>query len=148
MLNEEEKAKVKIVKRKRKRKKQNEKESIGSTSLESLFEEELAATKKRLTEKAGDVKATQTEAMLLHSPGHRAGTDAYMTGYSFACYGLRLAGEKLVDADERGTLLEEVKNKITLGGKPFPLLLTKSSYTTTSQNHRAMTEKRNKKMDQ
>ena len=154
-MNEEERTGVKTAKRKRK--KQDEKKTNGSTSLENLFEEELAATKRRLTEGGMEVEATgqhapnhdsQTEIISSHSPGHRAGTDAYMTGYCFACYGLRLAGEKVVIAEERRTLLEEVRNKITLGGKVFPLLLTKSSYTSTSQQHREMTEKRKKKTDQ
>lgn len=148
-----------VAKKRRKRRRKSSEQTTCNTSLDSLFEEELAAAKRRLRElddeeAAAEVTATehsesvqpcdkaQNEKASLIRPGHRAGVDAYMTGYCFTCYGLQLAGEKLVIAEERETLLEEVRNKVTLGGKNFPLLLTQSSYSNTSTHHRAIQERR------
>lgn len=148
-----------VAKKRRKRRRKSSEQTISNTSLDSLFEEELAVAKRRLREledeeAVAEVTATehgesvhphdgaQNGGASLIRPGHRAGVDAYMTGYCFACYGLRLAGEKLVIAEERETLLEEVRNKVTLGGKNFPLLLTQSSYSNTSTHHRAIQERR------
>lgn len=53
------------------------------------------------------------------SQGHRAGFDAYMTGYVLAATHLQHP-EKTVQA--------ELANKLYLGGKPRPLLLVRSAY--------------------
>ena len=148
--------------RRRKRKQHYQEGTSTSSQLESLFEEELAAAKRRLGDKQEEeggmetlsgTKMAEDDRGVLQGPvqqhedrgappsGHRAGGDAYMTGYCFCCYALRLAREKLVSAEERRPLLEEVKNKISLGGKDYSLLLTRSSFTSTSPHYRAMTER-------
>ena len=58
------------------------------------------------------------------SQGHRAGFDAYMTGYVLAAMHLHHPGEK-----ERA----ELKNKLYLSGKPRPLLMVKSAYAKASR---------------
>ena len=74
--------------------------------------------------------------------GHRAGVDAFMTGYCFASYMLRLASCSRKEKEIAGFpgLLEamsDMSNKIALGGKPVPLLVTKSLYCSTSACHQA-----------
>lgn len=143
------------------RRRKKRQRAITSPSLERMFEEELTAAKRRLGErKEGgcerEASDTETAEGSKGAPqvlfqqdgdgaalpsGHRSGSDAYMTGYCFCCYALMLAGEKLVAVEKRDVLLSEVKNKVTLAGKGFPLLLSKSSYTVTSPHHRAMAER-------
>ena len=74
--------------------------------------------------------------------GHRAGLDAFMTGYCFASYVLSLAassGKEKEMASFPGLLeaVSDMSNKIALGGKPIPLLVTKSLYCSTSACHQA-----------
>ena len=72
------------------------------------------------------------------SSGHRAGTDAFATGFYFLSSGLHLAGKSSKDLL---SALSEYRNKIALGGKPMPLLITKSQYSSTSDNHRKIQQK-------
>ena len=72
------------------------------------------------------------------SSGHRAGTDAFATGYYFLSSGLHLAGKSSKDLL---SALSEYRNKIALGGKPMPLLITKSQYSSTSDKHRKIQQK-------
>ena len=62
------------------------------------------------------------------SQGHRAGYDAFMTGFVYACY-RRLLGKGA---------MQEAKNKLYLSSKPRPLLVHKSAYTQFSKNHTAI----------
>lgn len=59
------------------------------------------------------------------SQGHRAGFDAFMTGYCFAHYQSSLDAAQLASA----------KNKLYLSAKPFPLNILKSQYVKTSEHH-------------
>ena len=75
--------------------------------------------------------------------GHRAGVDAFMTGYCFASYVLRLAtssggrGKEMAGFPEMLEAVSDLSNKIALAGKPVPLLVTKSQYCSTSACHQA-----------
>ncbi len=60
------------------------------------------------------------------SQGHRAGFDAFMTGYLFAYYQTTLPEAELQSA----------KNKLFVTSKPFPMHVAKSQYTNTSESHR------------
>lgn len=90
------------------------------------------------TKSTGSSKPTSS---IIITP-HKAGVDAFMTGFCFACYVLRLAASsgEVMGVASFPKLLESVgdmANKIALGGKPVPLLVTKSVYSSTSACHRA-----------
>lgn len=59
--------------------------------------------------------------------GHRAGYDAFMTGFIYAVY--RTTDNMWKDKTD------EWKNKLYLGGKDYPLSVSKSSFSKHSKNH-------------
>ncbi|XP_064604143.1 target of EGR1 protein 1-like isoform X2 [Liolophura sinensis] len=71
--------------------------------------------------------------------GHRAGFDAFMTGFAMATfvarYGSALSSghKNKVSLSDWG--LEELVNKVCLSGKSIPMIVTKSSYCKTSKQH-------------
>ena len=77
---------------------------------------------------------------------HRAGVDAFMTGYCFAHYCLergegsrgRVSGDHSKCTSWLGELVASVRNKVALSGKSIPLHICKSHFAQTSQNHRDM----------
>ena len=77
---------------------------------------------------------------------HRAGVDAFMTGYCFAHYCLervegsrgRVSGDHSECTSWLGELVVSVRNKVALSGKSIPLQICKSGFARTSQNHRDM----------
>ena len=119
--------------------------NCGHKGLTELFECELTAAKEKCSQRqassggGGNVK-------LKPSFGHRAGFDAFMTGYSFASIAVNLCqasnssepgpgGER----DQREGMLgelREMRNKLANRGKTFPLHIVKSHFTTTSQQHK------------
>ena len=60
--------------------------------------------------------------------GHRAGHDAFMTGFSFASF----LAHKVSESGKREASwmdpLSEVRNRLCLSGKDFPLLIQKSEF--------------------
>lgn len=76
------------------------------------------------------------------SGGHRAGFDAFMTGYIFATFAAKYrkpcgGGDS---ATETGTLgdfgiADELANKVYLGGKDFPLQIAASNFARPSKAH-------------
>ncbi|XP_046566999.1 target of EGR1 protein 1-like [Haliotis rubra] len=76
--------------------------------------------------------------------GHRAGYDAFMTGYIMAYYFTKYG--KLPAETRRNVKLtdlnvDEFKNKVYLCGKDIPLVITKSSFTKSSKDHREKMQK-------
>ena len=67
--------------------------------------------------------------------GHRAGHDAFMTAYSFAAFicqkrqGARKEGVDWMDQ------LGDIRNRLCLSGKTFPLLIKKSDFAKCSKSH-------------
>ena len=96
----------------------------------------------------GRVKKNEGEGVMERVPqlhSHRAGVDAFMTGYCFACYCLKTGEESCGRVSDnhskRPSWLGElvcVRNKLALSGKPIPLQICKSHFARTSQNHRDM----------
>ncbi|XP_033636182.1 target of EGR1 protein 1-like isoform X2 [Asterias rubens] len=78
--------------------------------------------------------------------GHRAGYDAFMTGFTMATLALEISqrgsGISKTLSPEKETHfveafgLRDFKNKLFLSAKPVPLVIAKSSFSKTSQNHR------------
>ena len=69
--------------------------------------------------------------------GHRAGHDAFMTGFSFAWFIAQKLQEskKLEEGRTWIDLLDDIRNRICLSGKEFPLFIQKSHYVKSSKNH-------------
>ncbi|KAJ2877189.1 hypothetical protein FB639_003819, partial [Coemansia asiatica] len=90
-------------------------------------------------DKKGDLQAIETseetsstdsaDAKSLGSMYHTAAYDAFMTGFIFASYKILLGEE-----------MDEFKNKVFLMGKPEPLLIKGSNYSTSSMTYK-QTEK-------
>ena len=108
----------------------------GDEELSELFECDLSAAKEKFSERQAG-SGEERDGKLKPSFGHRAGFDAFMTGYSFASIAVSLwkTGNS---RDREGMLAEltEMKNKLSNRGKVFPLLVTKSHFTNTSQQHK------------
>ncbi|KAK8768944.1 hypothetical protein V5799_014589 [Amblyomma americanum] len=67
---------------------------------------------------------------------HRAGFDAFMTGYAFATFVLSYSKHRPsgnLDAEQLG--LDEIVNRLCLGGKTAPLLIRTSNFTKHSPKH-------------
>lgn len=121
-------------------------QSTGREQLSELFECELTAAKEKFSQQQHQAHSKGGENVKLKpSFGHRAGFDAFMTGYSFASMAVSLckaggdggpAGE---GEDEHGSgmisKLREMRNKLANRGKTFPLHILKSHFTNTSQQH-------------
>ena len=85
----------------------------------------------------------------IRTGGHRAGYDAFMTGFAFAYYvakfgerddGLGSPTSPTPPTSSTSTLvggagMGELANKICLSGKDIPLRITKSNFATTSGKH-------------
>ena len=153
---------------KKKKRKRRSKES-SSVNLEELFHEELLNVKRRLTEdeeidtetkgsanseiiteeltKSEDKDISQSGTQVTgdkgaSSSGHRAGTDAFATGYCFSSFVLRLLSpDSSLTRETAMKCLEDHCNKIALGSKPMPLLIAKSQYSNTSVHHRQIMDR-------
>lgn len=70
------------------------------------------------------------------SGGHRAGFDAFMTGYIFASLFIKhgRAAEGVTSLNDFG-IAEEFGNKVYLGGKDFPLQIAQSNFAKPSKLH-------------
>lgn len=67
--------------------------------------------------------------LLASSGGHRAGYDAFMTGFIYAVYLTQLSG------GDRERKIADWKNKLYLSGKDYPLSVSKSSFSKQSKEH-------------
>ncbi|XP_064625343.1 target of EGR1 protein 1-like [Lineus longissimus] len=73
--------------------------------------------------------------------GHRAGFDAFMTGYTLAsavlkCGKLSVLQTSSSDVKLADLQLNKLKNNVYLSGKDMPLKITKSNFSKTSKEHR------------
>lgn len=71
--------------------------------------------------------------------GHRAGFDAFMTGFAMASFAARYGSVCSAGNKNKALLsdwrLDELVNKVCLSGKSIPMIITKSSYCKTSKQH-------------
>lgn len=77
---------------------------------------------------------------------HRAGFDAFMTGFALACIVNEQGKFPSEGEEEEGRQLEgfgmsREANKLALTGKNIPMLIMKSSYAKSSQAHREKMER-------
>ena len=71
--------------------------------------------------------------------GHRAGFDAFMTGYIFAYFAAVTTPNKHSISISNNTMiagLSSMRNRLSNRNKPVPLILAKSQFEKTSQTHR------------
>lgn len=80
-----------------------------------------------------DVHVSQP-SMKTRDCGHRAGFDAFMTGYCMATYLLRL-GKRNDENELTLSSLVETANKLSLTQKDVPLQITRSHFTRPSATH-------------
>ena len=104
-------------------------------SIAELFQEELECAKMRLQ------SSSQSMPDQRPSFGHRAGFDAFMTGYAFAFFVLRQLDASHLDGSVVRSMeamlagLAGMRNKLANRSK-IPLQITKSHFTRTSVGHR------------
>lgn len=88
--------------------------------------------------------SNKSDLGIARKEGHRAGYDAFMTGYIMAYYFTKygkLPAEKRRNVKLTDLNVEEFKNKVYLCGKDIPLVITKSSFTKSSKDHREKMQK-------
>ena len=89
---------------------------------------------------AAEDSSQSPSASVNKAGSHRAGFDAFMTGYIFAFFSARYGNEVTKEEDtckgyELG--MDENKNKLYLVGKDIPLQVTTSSFSKPSKAHLA-----------
>ena len=72
-------------------------------------------------------KVKESNGRVVTTGGHRAGFDAFMTGYSLVAY--------LIHNNDKELTCDELKNKVHLVHKTKPLLIYKSDFAKVSQSH-------------
>lgn len=136
-------------------------ESEAVSKMESLSAEEPATKVQRKSENCQSVIASEdsyndvstdaeTEnvgASSRQHGSHRAGFDAFMTGFALACI-INEKGKFPSEGEEddvgrllRGFGMDGEANKLALIGKDIPMLITKSSFSKSSQGHREKMER-------
>jgi hypothetical protein len=121
--------------------------------MSALFEQELAVVRARLgaeepvTPAAGGEQVTPTRPEAF---GHRAGLDAFMTGYAFGCYALESSRGPSVEAGGELEGLAGMKNKLASrsGNWNIPLCILKSHFAKTSSTHHAAQERKKEMLRQ
>ena len=81
-----------------------------------------------------DVHVAQVNNAKTRDCGHRAGFDAFMTGYCMATYLLQL-GKKSDENELTLSSLTDVSNKLSLTKKEVPLQITRSHFIRPSVSH-------------
>ncbi len=118
-----------------------------TTDYSEQFKDELAAAKADLIrDQSCDLKSCD-----LTSKGHRAGFDAFMTGYAFACYCLNtiVTDTPTGDSPDKATPtnseqsydhllsgMSQLRNCINNTGLATPIRIRKSQFSKPSEEHR------------
>lgn len=91
------------------------------------------------TSESHDLKCNQS-GNRSKAGGHRAGFDAFMTGFIMSCYISNYASYN-GNMDMKSFDLDNLKNNIYLSGKDVPWIVSKSAFTKTSKQHNTKFEK-------
>lgn len=101
--------------------------------MEKCEDSTARATHENHVTRSPDLHATQSNVKT-RDCGHRAGFDAFMTGYCMATYLLQL-GKRSDENELTLSSLVEVANKLSLTQKDVPLQITRSHFTKPSAAH-------------
>jgi len=98
------------------------------------------------TRGANRTESTSSEAIIHNTHGHRAGYDAFMTAFTFACLmAQQQQPQKLQQQQQQPSDmflgLSDFRNKLFLSRKDFQLTITKSSFGKVSREHQKKMEK-------
>lgn len=99
------------------------------SSLVNVPSESLVPDDTPENDKEARLRASFGELSLPRMSGHRAGFDAFMTGYCFAFYRTCLNKPNQM-------VIQDSRNKVYLTAKDMPLTIMKSHFVKTSTNHK------------
>ena len=105
-------------------------EQSSTTNILQVFQKDLDIARARLSTSSSHGYTKKP------SFGHRAGFDAFMTGYSFSHFAVKVAKS---DSGGLSTLfsgLSDMRNCLGNRWKPFPMRIVKSHFAKTSLGHR------------
>lgn len=126
-----------------------------SHDLNAVIQAELnkKKSKKQRTEEH-QIEIVETEIEISNHENdvnqtHSAGLDSFMTGFVMLTYLNKLTKFKTIEQSSNIGLihllndfdLEEIKNKVYLTGKDYPLMVRKSNFASTSLNHKEKQKK-------
>lgn len=136
ILNYEQQKKANKKKRKRKRKAKSRTSLQCSETGADKSEPNGCVADEVIHDEPNSAKLEQASLMVSStntaSGNHRAGFDAFMTGFVMATYYQRF---KVADAATFAESIPDFMNKLNLSGKDIPLKVEKSRYCKTSANH-------------
>ncbi|EDO45139.1 predicted protein [Nematostella vectensis] len=134
ILDRDQRIEHKKSKRKRKRKAAGNNETLEKSSSEvsrlahDIVDTDRLPSNQHTTDTAGSTKLpTEKPSSASTSGGHRAGIDAFMTGYCLVSYMTKKRLTKLQGS--------EWVNRVSLSGKEMPLQIAKSHFAKASGNH-------------
>ena len=112
-----------------------EKSSATDNTQVSSAKEEMTETPE-VSKVDGGVTLQESRSQM---SGHRAGFDAFMTGFTLAAFIARCGRAPDYQANKpvflRDMGVETFINKVTLSGKDMPLQIAKSNFSRTSKEH-------------
>lgn len=127
----------------RKSQKRKSSSENGPAAKKCLSSKETNEPDERTTDSNGVVPEQLQPQSLRSANGHRAGYDAFMTGYIFASIvsdkGVWTSKDNPFTPENIG--LADQVNKVYLGGKNFPFLIRTGAYASKSSNHCSKIEK-------
>ena len=121
--------------RKRKRRRRDNSEGAETNideskdiSIDDCSDDALKSVHSESVSGTGD---SSRETKKSRTAGHRAGFDAFMTGFVFAFFAARYG----TAGDDAAFDMDEFKNRVFLSGKDFPLTVAKSNFAKYSKEH-------------
>ena len=113
-------------------------ESVGSRDSNTQNVTEESVSMEQLSVQESDKPSDNINEQ--RTEGHRAGFDAFMTGFIFACNILEYGQVKKATSGSEMSFkdfkMEEYGNKLCLTGKDIPLQIIRSSFSKTSKDHK------------
>ena len=110
---------------------QSETKPTGSDTIANVFKRDLATARANLRQSS----ASDTMKPRQRSSGHRAGFDAFMTGYTFACYALGSSGGQSTGRSHSTTSVTKSEEACPVTRKETPQELSSDISDASSHNH-------------
>ena len=115
--------------------------NVGDVSMESIGPGEDSLSSDMVTADSGGPNPASEQSTDVHSSrteGHRAGFDAFMTGFVFAHFISKHGDFKYLPSGGTSMTdlgMQDFQNRVALSGKDIPLQITKSNFAKTSKDH-------------